>query len=121
MKPGNQTTGARLRIVLEPGVALGPGKADLLEAIQDAGSIAGAGRRLGMSYKRAWGLVESLNEDFGTALVSTTKGGKAHGGARLTAEGEKVLSLYRRMEAQAGDAVAGDLAALRELLPGRAD
>jgi len=115
MTAGNRTIGARLRIVLAPEVALGPGKADLLEGIAAKGSIAAAGRAMGMSYKRAWMLVETLNGYFGTPLVRTTKGGKSHGGAELTPTGEKVLALYRRMEAQAGDAIKGELKALRKL------
>lgn len=117
MKAGNQTTGARLRIVLEPEIAIGPGKADLLEGIEQSGSIAAAGRLLGMSYKRAWGLVEAMNADFGAALVETSKGGSRRGGAELTALGRRVLVLYRQMESHAADAIEGDLKALRKLLP----
>lgn len=116
MRTRNLTTGPRLRIVLEPQVALGPGKADLLEGIERTGSIAAAGRGLGMSYKRAWTLVEEMNGDFGAPLVQTTKGGKAYGGAALTPTGKKVLTLYRRMEARAGEAIKGDMKALRKLL-----
>jgi molybdate transport system regulatory protein len=117
MKAGNRTTGARLRIVLEPEIALGPGKADLLEGIEATGSIAAAGRGLGMSYKRAWGLIEAMNADFGTPLVRTTKGGRTYGGAQLTPTGKRVLTLYRRMEARAGEAIKGEMRALRKLLP----
>lgn len=88
----------RLRIMLAPGQWLGPGKADLLEAIADTGSISAAGRRMGMSYKRAWGLVEGLNEMFGAPLVAASRGGAAHGGAGLTDLGDEVLALYRRAE-----------------------
>lgn len=115
MSVGNQTVGARLRIVLEPEIALGPGKADLLEGIEAKGSIAAAGRSLGMSYKRAWGLVEIMNGYFRTPLVATTKGGRSHGGAELTPMGKKVLALYRRMEAQAGAAVKSELKTLQKL------
>jgi molybdate transport system regulatory protein len=115
MKVGNRTVGARLRVVLAPDVALGPGKADLLEAVAGTGSIAAAGRALGMSYKRAWVLIEAMNGDFGTPLVQTSKGGRAYGGAALTETGERVLDLYRRMEAHAGEAIADDLEALRTL------
>lgn len=115
MKPRNRTTGARLRIVLEPEIALGPGKADLLDGIERTGSIAAAGRAMGMSYKRAWGLIEEMNEDFGAALVHTTKGGKSYGGAALTPTGKKILTLYRRMEQKAGRAIAGEMRALRKL------
>lgn len=116
MRIRNRTVGPRLRIVLEPEVALGPGKADLLEGIETTGSIAAAGRRLGMSYKRAWTLVEAMNGDFGQPLVHTTKGGRSYGGAGLTPTGKKVLDLYRSMEARAGDAIKDDMTALRKLL-----
>lgn len=115
MKAGNRQVGARIRIVLEPEVALGPGKADLLESIEESGSIAAAGRRLGMSYKRAWVLVETMNGDFGTPLVRTSKGGRSYGGAELTPTGKKVLTLYRRMEERAGDAIRDEMKALRKL------
>ena len=120
MRAANRTTGARLRLVLEPEVAIGPGKADLLEAIGRTGSIAAAGRDLGMSYKRAWSLIEALNRDFGAPLVATSKGGQTRGGAELTALGRDVLDLYRRMEANAGAAIESDLDALRELVRHRA-
>jgi molybdate transport system regulatory protein len=116
MKVRNRTKGARLRIVIEPEIALGPGKADLLEGIETQGSIAAAGRGLGMSYKRAWGLVEEMNRDFGAPLVETTKGGKSHGGAELTPTGRKVLALYRRMETRAGAAIKSEMRALHKLL-----
>jgi molybdate transport system regulatory protein len=119
MKPGNKTEGARLRVVLAAGVALGPGKADLLEAIAAiaaSGSIAAAGRRLGMSYKRAWLLVETLNACFSGPLVDAARGGAAHGGARRTQTGEAVLARYRRMEALTRAATEDDLRALRAML-----
>jgi molybdate transport system regulatory protein len=116
MKVGNKTTGVRLRVVLAPGVALGPGKADLLEAIAATGSISAAGRRMGMSYKRAWTLVDELNGWFVEPLVEAGKGGAGGGGARLTGTGEAVLAAYRRMEERASATVAGDIDDLRERL-----
>jgi len=116
MKVGNQQVGLRLRIVLEPGIAVGPGKADLLQAIEQEGSIAAAGRRLRMSYKRAWSLVEALNGNFGAPVVTTSKGGGERGGAELTALGKQILSLYRRMETQAAEAARHELAELRGLI-----
>jgi molybdate transport system regulatory protein len=106
---------ARLRLRLTAGddIAIGPGKADLLDAIAETGSIAAAGRRLDMSYRRAWLLVETMNRCFRTPLVEAVKGGPKGGGARLTAVGEEVLRRYRRMEALAGKAIAGEIAALR--------
>ena len=106
-----------MRVVLEPDVAIGPGKADLLDGIEQTGSIAAAGRRLGMSYKRAWNLVEAMNGDFGAPLVATTRGGSRRGGAELTPLGQKVLGLYRQMEEQAAGAIKDELTALRRLLP----
>ena len=116
MKKGKQQRGTRLRIVLEPDIAIGPGKADILEGIRDTGSIAAAGRRMGMSYKRAWLLVDTLNRCFGSPLVETTRGGQARGGAVLTDEGERVLACYRRMEALTGKAIEKELKILRGML-----
>ncbi|WP_022727994.1 winged helix-turn-helix domain-containing protein [Fodinicurvata sediminis] len=116
MKAGNKITGARLRIVLAPDVALGPGKADILEAIRDTGSIAAAGRRLGMSYRRAWHLVESLNACFREPLVETHRGGKSRGGASLSETGQHVLTSYRRMERLTHAAIAEELDGLRNEL-----
>jgi molybdate transport system regulatory protein len=106
-------SGAHIRVTLRQGVAFGPGKAQLLEGIRDTGSIAAAGRRMKMSYSRAWGLVEEMNAEFRSPLVASAKGGASHGGATLTALGQQVLARFRRMEAAAARAVAADLAALR--------
>lgn len=119
MNAGNRTAGVRLRIVLEPDIAIGPGKADILDGIKATGSIAAAGRRLGMSYKRAWLLVETMNRCFAEPLVVASRGGRGHGGAVLTAAGERVLAAYRRMEALATRAVDEELAGLRALLRDR--
>jgi molybdate transport system regulatory protein len=116
MRPKHCSTGARLRIVLGPGIALGPGKADLLEAIAATGSISAAGRKLKMSYRRAWLLVEELNGSFRSALVAADKGGAHGGGARLTDLGAKVLRHFRSMERKTGKAIAADLAALAEIV-----
>ena len=116
MKAGNQQPGARLRLVLDPDIAIGPGKADILEGIRETGSIAAAGRRMGMSYKRAWLLVETMNRCFEAPLVETSRGGRAKGGAVLTAAGHEVLERYRRMEQLTAAAIAGEMAALRRLL-----
>ena len=77
MKPEASGPVFRLRILLGRDIAIGPGKADLLEGIRDTGSIAAAGRRLGMSYKRAWLLVETMNRCFSRPMVEALKGGKA--------------------------------------------
>ncbi|MCW0234373.1 MAG: LysR family transcriptional regulator [Ferrovibrio sp.] len=101
--------------MLAPGVFLGPGKGDLLEHIAETGSISAAGRRMGMSYKRAWMLVETLNGYFRAPLVFAATGGKAGGGATLTPLGRQVLAHYRAMTAAAEKACAKDIAALRRL------
>ncbi len=75
----------------------GPGKMELLEAIRDAGSISGGARRMGMSYRRAWMLVETMNSCFVEPLVVTATGGRAGGGAQVTARGEEVLRIYAAM------------------------
>lgn len=107
---------ARLRFVLEPGIALGPGKADMLEQIRETGSISAAGRLMGMSYKRAWLMVESMNRCFRRPLVEAAKGGARGGGAQLTPAGEEVLARYRNMEAKAAKAIEAELRALQRLV-----
>jgi len=81
----------RIRILLGSSIAIGPGKAALLEGIADTGSIAGAGRRMGMSYRRAWVLAKSMNACFREPLIEAAKGGIGGGGARLTAMGREVF------------------------------
>lgn len=104
----------RWRIVRGAEIALGPGKADLLEAIARAGSISGAAKVLGMSYRRAWLLVETMNRCFLEPLVATSPWrGK---GAALTEEGRSALSLYRLIEARSLRAARGPRAALLRLL-----
>jgi len=117
MTRGDDRAGARLRVVLARDVALGPGKADLLQGIAETGSISAAGRRMGMSYKRAWQLVDTLNGYFTGPVVQAGAGGAAGGGASLTPLGQKVLDRYRRMQAATDAAVAADLAGLRRALP----
>lgn len=116
MKAGNKQPGARLRLVLKPEIAIGPGKMDLLQGIKETGSIAAAGRRMGMSYKRAWLLVEAMNAAFREPLVETRRGGRRRGGATLTPTGELVLEGYRRMEEKTNEAIAGALDELRAAL-----
>lgn len=105
-----------IRVHLAPVNAIGPGKADLLEAIAATGSIAAASRRMKISYRRSWDLVRSLNASFHDPLVEVVKGGARGGGARLTAAGREVLALYRRMESGAAAAIAEDLAAFCKLI-----
>lgn len=106
----------RLRIVFGTEAMLGPGKADLLELIAETGSISAAGRRMGMSYKRAWSLVEVMNAIFRAPLVVSSRGGAKGGGAALTDEGVAVLAAYRRVEAQLAEVAAEDVATLTAML-----
>ena len=108
--------GLHLRVVLGRTVAMGPGKAELLEGIADTGSIAAAGRRMGMSYKRAWLLVEELNALFSGPLVDAAKGGAGGGGAMLTPLGRRLLAAYRDLEAAASRAAARPMATMRRAL-----
>ncbi|MFD1912743.1 winged helix-turn-helix domain-containing protein [Halodurantibacterium flavum] len=106
----------RIRIVFGEDEMIGPGKADLLERIDRCGSIAAAGREMGMSYKRAWELVGTLNAMFRSPVVESTRGGPNGGGAALTEAGREVLQLYRAFEREAAEAGAGPLDALRSRL-----
>ena len=90
-------TALKLRILFD-GAMMGPGKAELLQGIGEAGSIAAAGRRMGMSYKRAWTLVEEMNAAFAAPLVASARGGAGGGGARVTPTGQEVLRHYRALE-----------------------
>ncbi len=107
---------AKLRILFGAEIAMGPGKADLLEAIADTGSIAAAGRRLGMSYRRAWLLVDTMNRCFREPLVAAGPGGAGGGGAALTPFGARVLGRYRALEAAARGALAEPVAQFAALL-----
>ncbi len=92
-------------------MVLGPGKVDLLEAIGRTGSISAAGRDLGMSYRRAWLLVDALNHMFSDVLVAASPGGSRGGGAKLTDYGRGVAAAYRRVEARARAAMREEMAA----------
>jgi molybdate transport system regulatory protein len=114
---GNITEGLRFRVVLGRGVALGPGKANLLQAIDETASLTRAAQRFGMSYKRGWTLVREMNAAFAKPLVETEKGGSGGGGrASLTPLGRRVLNRYRQMEKDAGKAIAAGVADLRRHL-----
>ena len=102
----------RIRIVFGAQEMIGPGKAELLERIGRCGSIAAAGREMGMSYKRAWELVGTLNAMFREPLVESTRGGPGGGRAVLTEAGREVLALYRAFEVEAAAAGAARLDAL---------
>ncbi len=96
--------------------AMGPGKADLLEAIDREGSISAAGRALGMSYRRTWLLVDSMNRCWTKKLVDPVAGGGKGRGATLTPAGHDILSRYRAMEARLAAIAEADLAGLEKLL-----
>lgn len=115
---GKITTSSRprLRIMLGNATAIGPGKARLLALIEETGSISAAAREMGMSYRRAWTLVESLNAAFRAPLVEAAAGGRGGGGARVTAAGRDALARYRDMEEKAGRSVTAELSAFGDLL-----
>ncbi len=96
----------RLRIDFDQGRALGPGKIRLLELIGETGSISAAGRAMEMSYRRAWMLVDAINQTFRTPVVATRGGGAGGGGASLTPFGRNLVERYRIMEQQARQALA---------------
>jgi molybdate transport system regulatory protein len=95
---------------------IGPGKAQLLEGIAREGSISAAGRAMGMSYKRAWQLVETMNTGFVAPVVESTRGGAQGGGAHLTETGQAVLAAYRALEARVTEAGSAEIAALAALV-----
>lgn len=106
----------RFRVQIKHAVAIGPGKADVLESIAQTGSLAETGRQLAMSYQRVWTLVDALNADFIEPLVHKQRGGAAGGGAQLTPTGERVLAIYRAIERDAERAVARRLPQLVALI-----
>ena len=98
----------KLKIMLFCGevTAIGPGKAELLEAIDREGSISAAGRVMGMSYRRAWSLVDTMNRCWSEPVVQTAIGGAGKGGAKLTPFGIRMLGAYRELEARLMEAAA---------------
>ena len=106
----------RIRVVFDGAGMIGPGKAELLERIDRSGSIAAAGREMGMSYKRAWQLIGTLNAMFRDPVVDSTRGGPGGGGASLTPTGREVLQLYRRFEFEAARGGARQLRELQALM-----
>ena len=115
MKPSAQKV-IRIGIPLGDRYAMGPGKADLLEAIQATGSIAAAARSLNMSYRRAWLLVDEMNRCFITPVVAPRLGGVRGGGATVTEVGHEALALYRELQRQAWEAIRAPYQAFDRLL-----
>lgn len=101
---------AKFRILLGAAIAIGPGKADLLEEIGRSGSISAAARAMNMSYRRAWLLVDTMNHCFKQPVVDAETGGKGGGGAKVTPFGHDILARYRAIEAKAAASVSGELA-----------
>ena len=102
-----------LRIFLESGRRIGPGKIDLLEHIAACGSISGAGRKLSMSYRRAWKLVDEMNAMFADPVVTRQIGGRNGGGAALTPRGLALVRRYRAIEREATELARGHLETLQ--------
>lgn len=120
-RPRKRTVAARapkpqIRILFRKAIAMGPGKAALLEAIERTGSISAAARDLEMSYRRAWLLVDTMNQCFKQPLVSTETGGQKGGGAHVTEFGHDVLRRYLEMEAKAAASVEGEMAQFVKLM-----
>ena len=112
------STKPRVRILIGSATALGPGKVDLLSAIADSGSISAAARAMGMSYRRAWLLVDAMNNCFREDVVATATGGRGGGGAKVTPFGLEVLNRYREMESKAQSSVSREVASFAKLLAG---
>ena len=113
----NITEGLRFRVVLRPGVAIGPGKADLLEAIGDTSSLTAAAARFGMSYKRGWNLVREMNAAFASPWSRPRRAAPAAAAAPASPRlGRHVLRRYRKMEADATRAIDAGIRDLRQHL-----
>ena len=106
----------RMRIRKGDTVALGPGKVELLEAVREHGSISAAARSLDMSYRRAWLLIDELNQSLKSPATVSEQGGQSGGGCVLTPVGENIVRLYRGIEAQAEAARAGQIDELIRLI-----
>ncbi len=106
----------KLRVMFGAEIAIGPGKSDLLEAIAATGSISESARRLGMSYRRAWLLVDTMNRCFREPVVASVTGGAGGGGAQVTNFGRRVLASFRAMQQRIDSALEPELSAFSELL-----
>jgi molybdate transport system regulatory protein len=106
----------KLRVMYGTEIAIGPGKAELLAAIAETGSISESARRLGMSYRRAWLLVDTMNRCFREPVVASAAGGAGGGGARVTRFGLRVLDRFGALRAKVDRALDPELARFSELL-----
>jgi molybdate transport system regulatory protein len=109
-----------LRVTSGETISVGPGKISLLEAIRQTRSITSAARSIGMSYRRAWMLIDELNASLKKPAVHSAKGGERGGGSELTEVGEALIDLYRRIEERAAKACAANIATLLKLVASRA-
>lgn len=105
----------RPRIYIGDELAIGPGKIDLLRAVGETRSISAAARALGVPYKRAWLLIETLNQGFGRPVIETTAGGKGGGGASLTLLGQELIAAYDALEKRINVEASAELKAIRKL------
>lgn len=111
----------RPRLYLGEGLSIGPGKIELLRTLGRVRSISAAARELGMPYKRAWLLIDSLNQGFGRPVAETAIGGKGGGGARLTPLGERLVAAYDRLQTRLNASARDELAAFMALLDEKTD
>ena len=108
--------GLTLRVMRGRKPAIGPGKAELVDHIARTGSISAAARAMGMSYRRAWQLVEAMNRACREPVVITAVGGKRGGGAEVTPFGLRLVRLFHAMEGRASGAIAADLKRFEDYL-----
>ena len=113
------STRLTIRLDFELGRRLGAGKVALLESIEKTGSISAAGRAHRMSYRRAWHLVDELNQIIAKPVVAAQHGGVRGGGAALTEQGRRIVALYRDAEAKMRSEAQSEIDAIeRELAAG---
>ena len=106
----------KLRVMFGPEIAMGPGKADLLRAIAETGSISASAKRMGMSYRRAWLLVDTMNRCFREPVVASATGGAGGGGASVTRFGRTVLARYDAMLERVDRALDPEISGFADLL-----
>ncbi|MDP3031116.1 MAG: LysR family transcriptional regulator [Rhodocyclaceae bacterium] len=111
----------RPRLYLGGELSLGPGKIDLLRKVGECGSISAAARELGVPYKRAWLLIDTLNRGLPSPVLDTAAGGQSGGGAKLTTRGEALVAAYDALEARLNDAARKELRLLTKLAKPKAD